>query len=57
MGRGIESESLAELEKIGRGLNNVVVARVVGTIGFAILKVLAGCEEKKERARTYMIDL
>jgi hypothetical protein len=40
--RGGAIESLVWLEKVGEGLSNVIVARVVGIIGISILKALVG---------------
>jgi hypothetical protein len=54
--RGRERESLAELDKVGRALNNVIVARAVGTIGFAILEVLTGRARREERERENLHD-
>jgi hypothetical protein len=52
--RGRERES--ELDKVGRVLNKVIVARAVGTIGFAILEVLTGRARREERGRENLHD-
>lgn len=54
--RGRERESLAELDKVGRGLNNVIAVRAVGTSGFATLKVLTGRARKAESGRENLHD-
>lgn len=54
--RGRERELVAELEKVGRALNNVVVARVVVTVGISISKVLAGWMRREERVREHLHD-
>jgi hypothetical protein len=54
--RGRERESLSELDKVRRALNNVIVVRAVGTIGFAILEVLTGRARKEESGRENLHD-
>jgi len=49
--RGRDNESLVELEKVGEGLSNVMVTRVVGEIRFAMLEALDGWMRKENRGR------
>lgn len=53
--KGRDNESLVELGKVGKGLSNVIVARIGGIIGFAMLEAMNA--KGKERESTYMIDL
>jgi hypothetical protein len=49
--KGRDSESLVELEKVGKGLCNIMVARVVRTIGFAIFEALVASMRREKRGR------